>query len=223
MTDVDELAKLLITGNKIFHYDNFAGTEHLGETLVSTGAVTRNLQSVLLETGVYSPSSARVYYTTPIFNPKLSSLFFKARFSSGSDVLAYAGFTESLANPVHDSVETHAGLLIYNGGVYFSSGHTHGTAAKFRNVRISGIDPTRWLVYKISGHEFSWFPLPVVVPYFDDFIVSKPGNVWSNVTRNSDAQPLNQAHYFQAFIQNETNENKTFELEKLLHVERQPD
>jgi len=223
VADIDDIIKKLMTDNKVFHYDNFASTEHVSETVTSTAAVTRTLQSVLLETGVLSTSTAKAYYSTNIFNPKLSDFIFKARLSSIADVLAFIGFTETLADPVYNSVESHAGLLIYNDHVYFSTGFTDGVTTKYRNTEIKGLDPTRWLVYRITGHAFSWYSIPVVVPYFDDFYTTDAGKVWSQVTMHSDTMPLNMVHYFTAYIANETNENKTLELAKLLHVERHPD
>jgi len=214
-----EILELLGVDFRRFIYDQFLSTEQISEAITQTAEVTRNLCELQLSTGVQQDSECRIYYTKANFNPWYSTLIFKANLSDITDTLAFFGMKQSTSNPAWDMAESHAGFFIYEDGLYASVADGDNQ----QTIKLTGWTPTNNLLYKIVQNRFSLRPLPIIYPYFDGFRYEKPKRVWSPETTLSSYPPLNQDHYFVAYIKNSTGYTKVLRIKHILYGEEYAD
>ena len=219
----EDVLNLLAVDFRRFLYDNFQTTETIDDSVIQTGAVNKWLSEIELTTGIQEASTAKIHYNYAAFNPWYSQLFFKARLSSIENVFAFIGFKETTDNPTHDMTESHAGLMIYNGHVYFSTGNGDDTNPNQQLTEITGMDATNVLLYRIIFDKFAYRPTPLIYPYFDGIRVVKTERLWSNDYQNGTYTPINKDHYFMAYISNDTGVEKNMKINFVLYGEEYPD
>lgn len=227
MVDQDGLQELMATGLKTYFHDPFLSTEQITQAVTQTGAITTNICQLKLDTGVQEGSTARANYAYQFFNPLYSKLYVKARLNSMADAFMFAGFTTSLAAPTWQMTTSHAGFMLKDDVLYFSTGNGDPSAPNFQVTPIGNVDMTRWLTYKIDGYNFSWYSLPYTVPYFDKNVLPglKQGmfRKWSKVYSNGSVLPDDTMHYLVFYITNGTNASKYLEVQKVNYAEVYPD
>lgn len=223
MVAMDEFLDLFGTQFRRFVYDNFMSTETISEAVTQTAEITKYLTEIELSTGIQEGSTAKIYYNFPAFNPHYSYMFFKLQFTDIENILAFAGFKKSTADPTFDMIESHAGFLINTvnnkGQVYTSTGDDYNQ----QTINLEGIMSTNNLVYKIVKDKFAYYPLPVMEPYFDGIASVNTSREWSNDTQNGNITPLNQDHYFMLFIKNTAGAEKIVRIKFFLYGERYAD
>lgn len=251
MVTQDELQKLMTENLKIYFDDCFLATDQLTTATTQTGDVSLGLQNAVLNTGVQEGSTARLNYNRAMFNPLYSKLYFKLRLNSMDDVFMFAGLTTTLADPEWPkdlpmpgwAKHSYTGIMLHQEIVklkkivnfYFVTGNVITKVPdvglprpkNYQLTPIADIDPTRWLIFKIEGHKFSWYSLPYTVPYFSKNVL--PGlkrgrvRVWSHVYNNSTAIPDDVVHYLTFFIKNEVGASKQLTLQRINYAEVYPD
>jgi len=223
MLSIDELIDLLAVQMRRFLYDNFQSTENIYSAVSQTGEVTTHLSELVLSTGIQEGSTAKIYYNYPAFNPKYSTLIFKLRFDSIDDVFAFIGFKGSVSDPSFNMTESHAGLMINNGNVYFSTANEDPLNPNQQRTRIIGIDPTNVLIYKIIYNKLLIRPTPLIYPYFDGIRAVKTERAWTQPYENGAYTPMNKDHYFVAFIKNSVGLTKRIYLNHVCYGEEYAD
>ena len=227
MIDKWELLDTLAAQFKLFMHDNFLSTDKINSAVLGTGEVTDAVMSLKLSTGILSNSYAKIYYELPLFNPHYSQIIFRVRLNSMASCIAFFGFKETSADPSFDMNESHAGILVYNGKVYASTGRlvSEGPPAIYeqQRVEITGIDMTRDFLYKIIGSSFYTQPLPQIIPYFDTFRIITPDRIWTLNSANTTYPPNDHVHYIVAFIKNFVNSNKYLDISHITYGEEYAD
>jgi len=203
--------------------DNFYSTEHLTEVITQTGSITKELFQVVMNTGVQENSTVKMYYDLNRFNPHYSKAFFRVNFESIADATAFVGFKKYYTDPAFNDVESHCGLLLYNGNLYLSSGNQLGVAVGYQNTLISGIDLTRDFIIQIEKNRLFSMPLPQVIPYFDTFRIISEDRVWTLKVTNSSFPPEDLTHYIVYFIRNHVNASKKMTLRHFCYLEEYAD
>ena len=227
MVTADELQDIDTTGLKIRLHDIFTGVEQMEYAATQTGYVTIDLCDAVIDTGVQQGSTARMNYYNALFNPLYGRLLVKLRMSSASDVFAFWGFKETLAAPSWNMTESHAGFMLYNGVLYFSTGDSGTPSAHNQVTVIQDCDVTRWLVYEIEGSSGRFYSLPYTVPYFDKDVLPglKQGLLrkWSPEYKNGIVTPKDVMHYFMFYVENATGAPQQMELQFIDYAETYPD
>lgn len=215
MVTKEEMLELLATQYNRFLFDQMYSSEQMDTLSTGSAAVEPKIFELALSTGVLENSTAKAYYNQPLFNPVYATAYARFFMNSTADVFAFVGFKETNENPTLAMVESHQGLMINNGKLYASS----ADGSEQQRVEISGIDPTKDMIYKIKANAFSTFPLPQVIPYFDGFRIITPDRIWTEKARTANVQVKDQVHYFMFFIKNSVNVNKILRLKALTYGE----
>jgi len=227
MVTQSELEALLTTNLKIWQHDTFLSSEQLQQATNQTGYVTVGLQDALLDTGVQALSYARLNYFNALFNPLYGKLLLKLHISSKDNVFAFFGFKKTLDAPAFDMTESHAGFILYNGALYFSTGDGAIPSAHQQRTVIQDCDVTRWLVFKVEENKGMYYSLPYTVPFFDKDVLPglKQGIIrkWSPVYQNGAVRPEDVAHYLVFFIRNSVGASKQMRLQFINYSEVYPD
>jgi len=223
----DEVLELLATSFNRFLFDNFQSTEQINNAVTGTGEVVPNLLDMTLDTGMQANSTAKIYYAMNWFNPVYSKLYLRLYAKSISDVFAFIGFKESLSDPTSTMTESHAGLMIYNSKLYFSTGRkliVNGNLVQGQQkTEITGMDITKDFIYKIENNKLSTQPLPQRIPYFDGFRIITPDRIFSLRAENGTFPPLDEVHYLTAFIKNTTGTGRFIKIKTLTYGEEYAD
>jgi len=219
MNTAQELVELL--GSKLtrFFHDNFFSTEQITEAFTGQGYAEHKAGEITQHTGIPAAGSAMMWYDYNIFNPMFSELILKARVSSADNTFAFFGFKETTDVPAFDMVESHAGFMIYNGQMYYSTGYTDGAYSKQQRIPFEGFDPRNYLIYKIEGNKFSIRQLSVIVPYFNGLQTIIKARDWKLIGENNEVTPRNGMHYIVAYIENNTNAEKYLRTEHITYAE----
>jgi len=211
----DDLLKRLGVSTAYFIQDNFMSESQLQSALTGTGSASIRMCDTILSTGVMEGSTARLNYIYSLFNPLYSDLYLQVRLSALSDVLAYFGFLEDLETPTFTMTQSHAGIFVKEGVVYWST----GTGSTYKNTPITQLDPSRDIIYKFSGPSMNWYPTPLAQPYFDGVKVKTELREWSSTYLNGSNIPKDQKHYFAWYISNTTGLTKQMFIKKFTYAE----
>ena len=202
-----------------FLYDNYYSTENQETLETGTGAVTSRILELDLSTGVTEGSIAMANYNFNYFNPLYAEAVWKCYMNSKDDVFMFFGFKETLAEPTHDMVESHAGFMVYLGELYATV--ADGTTQQ--KVKITGIDVTRVENYKIEYNRFSVMPLPLVEEQ-----LSLPGILstfptiireWKLLTTLSNYPPENKVHHIVQYVKNTVGATKYIRFNRFIYKE----
>ena len=221
--DKFEFLDMLATKFNKFLFDNFNSSENLNIAAVGTGEVTPALFDLDLRTGYLANSSALAYYSTPWFNPVYATLIIRAYLGSMADCFAFFGFKEGSNPPTFDMTESHAGIMLSGGKMYFSTARTTDELTGQQRVEITGFDMTRDFIYKIEFNKLSTQPLPQVIPYFDGFRIITPDRIWTLKQTNSTYPPWDEVHYLMFYIKNTTGADKFLKIKALTYGEEYAD
>jgi len=227
MATKEELLDLLAVKLKLFFHDNFFTMDKILSSETGTGYVDWDMTSLQLQTGIQANSTAQIYYDAQIFNPKYADLYIKLRMNSYENLEAFFGFMGTTDTPGHTMTTSHAGIYVYQGKVYWTTGTELEGRDAYKNTVIEGLDVRRFLVYHVQNYNFKWFSLPYVEPYFDGFqlpgLQASAFRKWSQVYSNGSVQPEDKVHYIVAWIKNLTNENKVLEIQRMTYAEEYAD
>lgn len=219
MVTREDLLELLATSFNKFMFDNFSSTEALIFTKTGTAEVDKRWGDLTLNTGILENSTLKARYNMNLFNICYGQAYFNLYFNSIKDVFGFFGFKITPENPTSTMTEEHAGVMIENGKVYFSTSN----GSRQQKVEITGIDPTRDMVYKIEYDKLFTFPLPQKIPYFDTFHIITPDRVWTLRQQNSTYPPKDTSYYCMFFIKNLVGLNKFLKVKKFIYGERYVD
>ena len=222
-----ELMELLATGFNKFMYDQFLSTDQIYSAITGTAEVTDKLMELRLNTGTLANSTAIAYYNNNIFNPYYATAYFHLFLDNlkhdleGNikDVFMFFGFKQSSAAPTWNMTENHSGFMIHDGKLYSST----GDGSNQQLVEITGIDPTRDMIYKIEYNRFSTFPLPQVIPYFDTFHIITPDRIWTHKQTNTTIMPADQLYYLMFYITSTTGAEKILRVKAVTYGEMYAD
>jgi len=231
MVTNQEIMEALAVGFNRFLYDDFRTLDGVAITKTGTAAETARVLDFKLSSGIMANSTIKVRYNYNIFNPTYADAYFRVQFSDTENIKAFFGFKETSDAPIFGDVGTmveyHVGVTIepdiknalLGPKMYFSTGD--GTSQQ--KVEILGIDATRDMIYKISGHELSTYPLPQVIPYFDNFRLITPDRVWTKKQDNSSVLPFDTTYYMMFYLKNLTNEEKNVRIKSVTYGEEYAD
>lgn len=220
---MQEFGEFLNTGLNRFVYDNFLTTESLVSSLSGSSALQPKLFAVDLSTGIQQDSENMLSYDNNLFNPVYSQAYVRFTMPEITNCFAFIGFKQTLAAPTLDMTESHAGIIVSGGKIYWSTGGTKGTRTGYTNHSMTGLDLARDSIFLIENSKLMYYPLPVVVPYYDSFYVKSLGRVWSLKARNTSFTPEDRAHYFVVYIKNTTGNNKSLLLKNFTYLENYVD
>lgn len=219
MVTRSELLELLSSDFKRFIYDPFLTAESLVFTKTGTAQETRLLHELKLATGVMANSTLKCRYNNNIFNPWYSEAYWHLHLNSMKDVFAFFGFKEGVGNPTSVMTENHIGIIVEDGKMFFSSADGDNQ----QKVEITGIDMTTDFIYKITKSRLYTFPLPQIVPYFDEFRIITPDRVWSLRQDNSTYLFDDTVYHCMFFIENLVGSDKFFKIKKFVYGEQYAD
>jgi len=219
MVSKDELIELV--GSKLtrFFHDNFFSTEQITEALTGSAYNEKKAGELTQHTGLTSQSESMMWYNSEMFNPLFSTLLLKTRINDFNSVFAFFGFKETTDVPTFDMTESHAGFMIYNGDLYYSTGYTDALSSTQQRILFEGFDPRNYLLYKIEGNVFSIRQLSVIVPYFDGLQTIVKARDWKVVGQNATVTPRNGVHYITAYIKSSANADKFLRTEHVTYAE----
>lgn len=204
---------------KIYFYDTFLSTDQFDEEVSGTGYIHKNPCEIKLHGGVTSGSTARINYKTVFGNPRYGELIMKMILSSKENIIAFWGFKETLDPPALDMVESHAGFLIINNKIYFSTGDGYNQ----QRVEVVTIDTTLMYEYKIKFNEFYYKPLPQVIDYLGIPTVTRVEREWKLLQTNSTYVPENETHYIMIYLENLTTTTKYINVDRIIYKEEYAD
>lgn len=208
MSDINDQLLLLSTRMNKFLFDNFISPNTLEQVVSGSGEINTRLFELSLKTGYTENSFAKAYYKNRIFNPKFGSAFIRFYLDNISDVFAYIGFMKTLSVPVFTMDESHAGIFIKDGVIYFSTGNEQGVTAGHQNVALSGIDVTKDFIFNIKYDSLFTNPCPQRVPYFGTYTITTVNRIWTLKSKNTSFPPDDDLHYFVIYLKNTINMNK---------------
>ena len=223
MIEREDINTLLSTTLRRFLYDNFYSTETMNIGISGTGYAEKLLTQLTLATGMLSGSYCRMNYNFPCFNPYYSTFQACLSFDYNKDVFAFFGFKKFATEPAWNMTESHAGFMLNNpsnnGMIYTSTANDYNQ----ERIPITELDPKRKIIYRIELNKFSYFNMPVVIPYFDGIEIEKLEKKWSVPVQNANYLPLLQDHYLVFYIENKTNQNRYMLLNKIIYTEKYAD
>lgn len=219
MVTKEELLELLATGFNRVMFDQMYSTEQMDSTSTGTAFVVPKIFELELNTGILSGSTAKAYYNMPLFNPVYATAYFRFFLNSVDDLFMFIGFKKNHTDPTFTMTESHQGLMINESRLYASA--ADGTNQQ--RIEISGIDPTKDMIYKIKANAFSTFPLPQVIPYFDTFRIITPDRIWTEKVRTTNVYVEDQVHYIMYFIKNTVNTEKLLRVKAFTYGEEYAD
>jgi len=222
LSDKDLIEFFSAKANRVM-CDNFLSADALNRTVTGSSVITPRLFETILQTGILQGSTARVNYNSNYFNPHFSTTLFRLNMDSISDAFMYVGFKASLAAPSFDMTESHAGLVLHNGSLYFSTGNESGVSAGYINTNLSGIDLTKDNIFKIEYNKLSVMPMPQRFPYFGGFTKVEADRVWTQKALNSSFPPDDTMHYFVIYLKNLTSTNVALYFRKFAYIESYAD
>lgn len=223
MATIEEMTDVFGVTLRRWLSDSFSSTETIDTAINQTASVTPYLGEMALATGVQQASEAHMRYNSPFFNLRYGTLIVKAQFDSIRNVFAFIGVKETTDLPTPDMTESHAGLMIDSGEVYFSTGNGDTLNPNQQKVAITGFDPTNNILYKFVNNTLYYWPLPIIYPYFDGFRKETPARDWSMGQQNAVYPPKNTDHYFMAYITNTTGSDKRVKIYKIVYGEKYAD
>ncbi|MEM2614620.1 MAG: hypothetical protein QXO15_10450 [Nitrososphaerota archaeon] len=211
--------ELLSTGFNKFLYDNFNSTESLIFTRTGSAEEEKRLMDLTLKTGIMANSTLKARYNMNIFNICYGKAYFNLYVNSVKDVFAFFGFKVTPEDPTSTMTEEHAGVMIENGKLYFSTAN----GSNQQKSEIIGINPTRDMIYKIEYDKLYTFPLPQTIPYFDTFHIIPQDRIWTLRQQNSTFPPKDTSYYCVFFIKNLVGKDKFIKIKKFVYGERYVD
>lgn len=223
MVEMSELLELLATKFNRFMFDNFQSTEQINSAVTGTAEVTGNLFELKLNTGVLSLSTAKAYYAMNWFNPVYSTLDLRLYLNSMENLFLFCGFMEGLEEPTSVMLNSHAGLMVENGKLYFSTARTTPQISGQQKTEISGADMTKDFIYKIENDKLSTFPLPQIIPYFDNFRIITPDRIWTLKATNGNYGPWDEVHYLVFYLKNLVGAQKILRVKAVTYGEEYAD
>lgn len=204
MVTQPELIELVGSTLRRFFHDTFLSTEMLTEVDVGSGAVVAEPFELQLATGATDASSVMVYYDSAFMNPWYATLIWKMQLSSAANVFAFVGMKETTGAPTSVMVESHIGVMVENGKMYFSSADGYDQ----QKTEITGYEITDALLFRLDVRKLAIRPVPVQFNLFDSFRYEQLGRKWSNENDNGTSPPKDEEHYFVFYIGNTTAADK---------------
>jgi hypothetical protein len=215
MVDIEDL--------KIYFFDSFLSTEQIEESVTINGYNNWKIGEIVMSTGVGQNGSSHIFYDNKIFNPKYSELIFKLRMNSIENVKAFFGFRSNITEPEKTMTESHVGILIDSGKVYFTSASEDINNPGQQITEITGLDMTKVYEFKIAGDKLFIKPLPQVESYLGMPTIKRVEREFKLVMQNSTHGPDDQYHWITLFIKNTTNAEKLLYLNRIIYKEEYPD
>jgi len=216
MVETEELLDWLGVQNNHFLYDNFQSTEQINAAVTQTGFISPVLHEFKLATGVQSGSTARAYYVQPIFNPVYAKLLVRLYVGSMADCFAFIGFKANNDAPTFNMAESHSGIMINDGKLYFSTANELGSAPGQQRVEITGLDMTRDYVYEIAYNKLRTQPFPYVEEGLTGPITIPVTRKWTLEQSNDNYPPEDFAHNILFYIENTVNADRYVAIRKLI-------
>jgi len=208
---------------KIYFYDNFLTTESILESKEKDAYVNWLLGELQISTGIESGGSEHLYYDNEIFNPMYSELIVKLRMNSLNDVKAFFGFRQNITEPDDTMLESHCGIYVKNGKVYFTTGCLVGMDYYQQKTEIVGLDMTKTYEFKFAYDKLYIKPLPQTEQYLGLPTIKAVERVWKLLLQNSTYPPNNQYHWITAFIKNNVGSEKVLYLNRIIYKEEYAD
>jgi len=216
MVETEELLNWLAVDNNHFFYDNFQSTEQINTALTQTGFIRPLLHQFELTTGVQSGSTARAYYDMPIFNPLYSRLFVRLFMGNMKDCFMFIGFKANNDAPTFDMAESHSGIMVHEGKLYFSTANEIGDTPGQQRVEITGLDMTRDYIYEIAYNALRTQPFPYRVEGLHGPYVIPVTRKWTLNQTNDVNPPADFAHYILFYIENTVGSDRYVTLRKVI-------
>lgn len=213
------MEELDIEDLKIYFYDMFLTTESILERLTGDAYNEWRAGEIIMSTGIPEGGSSHLHYDNQIFNPTYAEIIFKLRLSSIADMKGFFGFRSNLTEPTIDMVESHAGILMDSGKIYFSSGDGYSQ----QRVEIVGLDIKKIYEFKIAFDKLYIKPLPQVEQYLGLPTIRRVERVWALVQQNSTYPPDDRYHWITLYMKNKVSAEKLLYLNRIVYKEEYPD
>lgn len=217
--NTDDILEWLAVKNNWFFYDNFQSTEQIDTAITQTGHIYPNMHGFEIQTGIQQASTARANYARNIFNPLYAKLLMRFYMGSMDNVFAFLGFKRTLTNPTSIMTESHSGLMIENGNLYFSTGNQLGSTPGQQKTLISGIDMQKDYVYKIVNNQLWTQPFPYREEGLHGPYTIPVTRIWTMNQENEVNPPEDVFHYLIFYISNTTNHNQYLYIRKIVYEE----
>jgi hypothetical protein len=200
---------------KIYFDDCFLSTEQFEEKVTGDGYTNIYPTEALISSGIASGSTAGLYYCFKTFNPTYAELVIKLCMNTIKDCVAFWGFKSTIEEPTSTMRESHIGLMVENGKLYFTSANGDNQ----QKVQITGIDVTKTYMYKITNNTLFIKPLPQIETYLGLPTIKSVKMEWNKVQENKTYPPDDIVHYILFFIKNTAGTERYIRLNRVIYKE----
>ena len=179
--------------------------------------------SFRLRTGLLSGGYSLLWHKRAIFNPRWSQSWIRIQFLQSKDFFAFVGFKETSLPPSYDMVQSHIGIMAYDGKLYLSS----ADGSYQQRIEVYPASLTKDRVYLINRNEIWRYEPPE--PRETISAGELPAEFWQGHMKLKFLGKLNvyevrdQFHYFVAYIESLRNVNCELELKFFMHASKYAD